>query len=154
MSTRFDRVMKTRGSAARAVGAMLLIITVGACSSSTAPGNRPTEARIRVDGEAGAELRLIVSTNFYEDVDDVSGQVYQVFNDADTVHVTTFPYEQTVALTTLGSVVVDLANLADAETTARLRVNLDGGQDPYDQSATMSRGGSLRYVFAFISPRL
>lgn len=107
-----------------------------------------------MDGEAGAELRLIVSTNFYEDVDDVSGQVYQVFNDADTVHVTTFPYEQTVALTTLGSVVVDLANLADAETTARLRVNLDGGQDPYDQSATMSRGGSLRYVFAFISPRL
>ncbi len=75
-----------------------------------------------------------------------------MFNDADTTYITALPYTQTVALTDLGSIVVDVSNPSDVPATVRLVVELDSRQSPYDREAQMSEGGALRYVFNFLSP--
>ena len=135
-----------------AVGAVVAVVSIltAACSSSTAPANKPTEAWIRVSGTSPVPLQLVVSTNFSERIDEFTGEVVQVTNRADTTQITTLPFESTVALTDLGSVLVSLTNRADEPADVRLRVNLDAGQDPYDQRAIMSEGGQLRYVFVFL----
>ncbi len=142
---------RSRGRHAGVVALTVLFAGgVAGCSNSTAPGNRPTEARIRIEGSTPVPLRLVVSTDFFEEADQLNGGAFQVLRSADTIQVTDLPYDQRVPLTTLGSVVVDLANPSVEPAQVRLRVDLDGGQDPYDQSALMSEGGALRYVFAFI----
>ena len=113
---------------------------------------KPTRADITVTGSTTVPLRLIVSTDFDEFFDQVSGVRGQSFNSADTLTITTLPYQNTVLLTDLGKVVVDLSNPSDTEATVRLRVEMDSGQEPYDREAIMSEGGALRFVFSFFSP--
>ncbi len=130
----------------------LALVAVAACSTSTSPDTKPTSAEIRVTGTAPDSLRLIVSTDFFETFDQVEGTRDQVFNTADTSFITTLPYTETVALTDLGSIVVDVSNPSDLAATVRLVVEVNSGQSPYDREATMSEGGALRYVFNFFSP--
>jgi len=128
------------------------LVVAAACSTSTSPDIKPTTAEITITGTAAAPLRLIVSTDFFETFNTTTGERGQVFNTADTFFVSTLPHEQTVSLTDLGSVVVDVSNPADDPATVRLFVELDSGQPPYDREATMSEGGALRYVFNYVSP--
>jgi len=118
-----------------------------ACSSGTAPNERPTEARVEVLGSAPSPLELVTVTEFFEAVE--NGEIVQVPILADTFAVTP-PFERTVALTELGSIVVELTNYEEEPATVELRVRLDNGAQPYSGSATMSEGGSLRYVFVFL----
>jgi hypothetical protein len=134
-----------------AVGAMMAF---AACDSSTDPDLRPTRADITVTGSTTVPLRLVVSTDFDEFFDPVTGERGQSFNTADTLTLTTLPYQNTVDVSALGKVVVDLSNPSDVEATVRLRVEMDSGQDPYDREAIMSQGGALRFVFSFFSPTL
>jgi len=105
---------------------------------------------VRVEGTAPVPLQLVVSTDFYEIPDDITFEPLQVIEQADTFFID-LPYDATIALTKLGSVVVALTNFDTVAAQVRLRVDLDSGQAPYDQSATMSLGGTLRYVFSFTS---
>lgn len=130
----------------------LVLFAVAACSTSTNPDTKPTSAEIRVTGAAPDSLQLVVSTDFFETIDQVDGTRDQVFNSADTSFITTLPYNETVALTDLGSIVVDVSNPSDVPATVRLMVEVNSGQNPYDREATMSEGGALRYVFNFFSP--
>lgn len=132
--------------------AALLVAAGAACNSSTDPEVKPSQAEIRITGTATEPLRLVVSTDFVETINQGTGTRAQVFNTADTVMITSLPYTETVTLTDLGSVVVDLSNQTDVVATVRLFVELDGGQPPYEQEAMMSAGGALRYVFAYFSP--
>lgn len=127
--------------------AFMIALVTGACSSGTSPEEKPTQARIQVEGTAPAPLRLVVSTDFFETF--VEGEVVQVIRQADTSFIDP-PFDQTVPLTDLGSVLVELTNLEVEPAQVELRVDLDSGQDPYRQSATMSEGGTLRYVFVFL----
>lgn len=127
--------------------ALIIALASGACSSGTSPDEKPTEARVQVTGTAPAQLRLVVSTDFFERI--VDGQVVQVKNSADTAFID-LPYDDTVPLTDLGSVMVEVTNLEVESAQVEMRVNLDSGQPPYQQSATMSEGGTLRYVFVFL----
>lgn len=122
------------------------LVGAGACSLISEPTSRPEEARIRVDGTAPGPLRLVVSTDFSQARDE-EGQVYQVFHEADTLHIEP-PYDQTVLLPE-GNVVVELTNPADEPAEVRLRVDIDTDRDSYDQTATMSEGGTLRYTYTF-----
>ena len=132
-----------------AIGAL---IAVGACDSTTDPDLKPTRAGISVTGSSTVPLRLVVSTDFDEFVDPVDGTRGQSFISADTLTISTLPYQSSVQLTDLGKIVVDLSNASATEATVRLRVELDSGQQPYDREAIMSQGGALRYVFSFFSP--
>jgi hypothetical protein len=120
-----------------------------ACSTGTDPDIKPTSAHIRVEGTAPAQLQLVVSTEFYEAQDEVTFEIYQVIESADTSFIDV-PYDEVLPLSSSGSVVVQLANLEIAPAQVRLRVDLDSGQEPYDRTATMSDGGRLRYVFVFL----
>lgn len=136
--------------AARAVRAMVglvLAVTSAACDFGTSPDTKPTRAEVAVVGEAPVPLELVISIDFHETVRD--GEVIQVKNTADTLFIDP-PFEQTVALNELGSVLVELTNHDPEPAQVELSVELDSGQDPYRQSATMSEGGKLRYVFVFI----
>lgn len=135
-----------RGVRALAVGlgsAMLV-----GCLGAMEPEAKPTEARVRVDGTAPAALELVVSRDFYQIQDAVTLETVEVIEQADTTLITP-PYDETIPLDVGGSVLVNLANHEDTPANVRLRVDLNAGQAPYDRSATMSEGGSLRYVFLF-----
>lgn len=132
---------------------MAFVVLVGsvACDSGTAPGEKPTRADVAVSGDAPVPLELVVSTDFYETVR--NGEVVQIRNSADTLFIEP-PFAQTFFLSELGSVLVELANHDDEPAQVELSVELDSGQEPYRQSATMSEGGQLRYVFVFLQRRL
>ncbi len=135
---------------ARAIRAMLVLVvaaTPAACDFGTEPSEKPTRAEVTVVGEAPVPLELVTSVDFYETVRD--GEIIQVKNTADTVFIDP-PFAQTVVLNELGSILVELTNHDAEPAQVELSVELDSGQDPYRQSATMSDGGKLRYVFVFI----
>lgn len=136
------------------VALALAVLGLGACSSDNEPDTKPTEAHIRVEGTAPGALELVVSTDFFEDVDDMTGEVFQVFNESDTTSLETLPHTRVVQLTDLGSIVVELTNHLEEPAQVRLRVELDSNQEPFDRTATMSEGGTLRYVFVFLPRQL
>lgn len=138
----------------RGVTTILLLGGLAACSTTTSPEQRPSEAQVRVTGTAPGPLRLIVSTDFFETFDPVEGVREQVFVTADTTVIDALPYTGSVTLGVTSSVVVDVANLEEDPATVRLVVELDGNQPPYDQEATMSLGGALRYVYNWNAPSL
>jgi hypothetical protein len=131
--------------------AFVVLVSSTACDSGTAPGEKPTRADVAVVGEAPVPLELVVSTDFFETVRD--GEVVQVKNSADTLFIEP-PFAQTFFLSDLGSVLVELANHDAEPAQVELSVELDSGQEPYRQSATMSEGGRLRYVFVFLQRTL
>ena len=134
---------------------MLIVgLALGACDSTTDPGVKPSSAQITVSGTSSVPLRLIVSTDFIETFNSATGERGQVFNSADTLSLTSLPYQATVQLTDDAKIVVDLSNPSDVEATARLQVAMDSGQAPYDREAIMSLGGALRFVFSYFSPTL
>jgi hypothetical protein len=99
-------------------------------------------------------LRLIVSTDFFETVDPLDGSRGQVFVTADTLSIDSLPYNETFVLGALSSVVVDVSNPDETPATVRVEVELNGGQEPFTQEGVMSQGGSIRYVYNWISPQL
>lgn len=142
------------GHLARGVVAGVALGVLAACSTTTSPEQRPSEAQIRVTGNAPGPLRLIVSTDFFETVDPVDGVREQVFVTADTTLIDALPYSGSVTLSSISSIVVDLSNPDETPATVRMVVELDGNQPPYDQEATMSLGGALRYVYNWVAPSL
>lgn len=128
-----------------AVAALL----TAACSSGTQPDEKPTEAAIRVEGTSPGPLRLVISTDFYEELHSATGEILQIFNSSDTLTVSSLPFQHTEPVGSLGSVYVSLSNEADESADVRLRVDLDNGRG-YDQSATMSEGGALTWVYVFL----
>lgn len=133
----------------RGAGALLLSTLAMACVNTTAPEERPTSARVRVEGTAPGQLQLVVSTDFFQVQDALTLEVRDVIESADTTFID-LPYESTVDLGVVGSVLVDLANPDSIPANVRLRVDLNTGENPYDRSATMSLGGALRYVYLFL----
>ncbi len=128
---------------------MLAVTT--ACSTADTPTEKPDSARVQIEGTAPNPLRLIVSTDFFETVDEFTGEVVAVFNTADTLDIG-LPFELTV-LTEQGSVLFRLTQPEAEPATVRMRAFIDGRQD-YDQSATMSEGGTLEYRYVFLEARL
>lgn len=134
------------------VWGVLLLLATAACSTTTDPDVKPSRADVTISGSSTVPLRLIVSTDFYETINQLTGERGQVFNSSDTLTVETLPHVMSVQLSDLGSVVVDVSNPSETEATVRLQVAMDSGQTPYDQTAIMSQGGALRFVFSYYSP--
>ncbi|MEJ2538528.1 MAG: hypothetical protein P8188_00875 [Gemmatimonadota bacterium] len=128
------------------------LVGIAACDTSTSPDVKPTEVEVEVTGSSTVPLRLIVSNDFFETIDQLEGTRDQVFLDADTLFIESLPYDEVFPLTDIASVVVDLSNPAETPASVRLVVRVNNGEAPYDREATMSEGGSLRYVFNYRSP--
>ena len=142
------------GRLGRASAMGLALVAAVACSTTTSPEQRPSEASIQVTGSSTVPLRLIVSTEFIETFDPVDEVREQIFLTADTTIISELPYSGMVTLGATSSIVVDVANLEEEPATVRVFVELDGNQPLFDREAVMSLGGALRYVYTWRAPTL
>jgi hypothetical protein len=141
-----DLARSDRKAAHRAL-ALAAVAALGATACTTGPTERPTVADITVEGTAPVPLELVVSTDFTETQDPSTGEIIQHLNAADTFDIE-LPHERTVSLAARGDVVVRLKNPVVEAASVRLRITLDNGQG-YDQSATLSDGAELVYIYVF-----
>ncbi|MCG6957626.1 MAG: hypothetical protein LJF04_16670 [Gemmatimonadetes bacterium] len=124
------------------------LLALAGCSLTTGSSAQPTVAHIVVDGTApSGSLELVVSTNFYEVQDTVTGVIRQVFNSADTLSIT-LPYDDHVQLGDPSKIAVHLKNVSASDVTVHMQVGLDNGQG-YDHQATLPQGQELVYVYVF-----
>ena len=133
-------------SAVRALDALALLV-VSSCSMGTDSGDRPTSARVRVEGASSQRLTLVTAMDFYEQYSPDTGETSAVVVEADT-SVITLPYDQTLDISSTGSVYVELRNFAADSATVRLRVDLDNGQTS-DRTATLLDDAGLVYYYLF-----
>ncbi len=127
------------------VQAAAALVALAACSLGTDAPDKPTSARVRVEGTTPHPLLLVTATDFYEQIDPSSGATTAVANRADTTEIA-LPFESTIDLTATGSVYVELRNLLEPVASVRLRVELDNGKG-YDRSATLSDDAALIYYY-------
>lgn len=102
---------------------------------------------ISTEGSAPNALKLIISTDFFEQFNTSTREYIPVLVTSDTVEVS-LPYNRTVNLGPLASVYVELLQPQVETATVRMRVDLDNGEG-YDQRATLSNRASLIYYFVF-----
>jgi hypothetical protein len=133
-------------SGARPIGALALLV-VSACSLGTEAADRPTSARVRVEATSTHQLTLVTATDFYEQYSLATGERSAVAVVADTALIT-LPYDQTLDISSTGSVYVELRNTAADSATVRLRVDLDNGQTT-DRTATLLDNAGLVYYYLF-----
>jgi hypothetical protein len=132
-------------------GAWLVLLAVAVqaplgCSLLTEGEERPTSALLRVDGSSPNPLLVITSINFVEQLNLNTGARTVLLNRSDTVPVE-LPYENRLATAPDGSIYFELLNPEIDVASIRMRVDLDPGNQSFDQSATMSDGASLIYYF-------
>ena len=133
--------------AATAATLTLSAVIAGACSFGTSPDNVPTSAVIDIQGSTPNPLELIVSTDFYEQLNTSTGERKPVLVTSDTVLITP-PYHDTVDIAALGSVYVELYQPEVATASVHMMVDLDNGQH-YEQNATLADKAQLIYYFVF-----
>lgn len=146
---RTDTRMATRRSG-MTWSTRLLVLAVAlqaplGCSLLTEGEERPTSARLRVEGTSANPLQVITSTNFVEQLNLSTGERTVLLNRSDTVSIE-LPYDTTVATAADGSIYFELVNPEIDVASIRMRVDLDPGDQFFDQSATMS-DASLTYYF-------
>jgi len=124
---------------------VLACLAAAACSLTSGPDERPSSARVRVEGTTPHALKLIMSTEFHEQLNLTSNETYAVLERSDTSLVT-LPVDRTVSLGTTGSIYVELRNDLVPTASVRMRVELDNGEG-YDRSATLSDKAALVYYW-------
>jgi hypothetical protein len=139
---------RLRGTHFGLVLAAVAALAAAACSLSTGPGNQPTVAHIVVDGTSAAPLQLLVSTDFYEVVDQ-NGAINEVYNSQDTTDIS-LPYDNRVQLP-IGSVSVKVVNPSATSASVHLQVGLDNGKG-YDHTATLANGQEMSYIYVYTAP--
>jgi hypothetical protein len=122
-----------------------VVLALAACNLGTNLDDIPTTARVRVAGAAPDEIKLIVSTDFFEQLNLETLERRAVLQTSDTLTLT-LPYDQTWDLTELASVYVELLYEPTSTASVTMRVNLDNGES-YEQAATMSTGAQLIYYW-------
>ena len=143
--TRYRFGFPSRRTAAAALACSLIV--AGACSLGTSPDNKPTSAVINIEGTTPNPLKLILSTDFFEQLNTSSGVYTPILISSDTVLVTP-PYNKTVNIAALGSIYVELYQPEVATATVHMKVDLDNGEG-YEQNATLSDKAQLIYYFIF-----
>lgn len=127
--------------------AVVLLLAATACISGTSLDDRPTEARVQVEGTASGPLRLVVSTDFHEERT-ASGEVARIIDVADTSQITV-PFEATILLGDLGGIIVEVSNTGSESAQLALRVQLNRGHGEDVQEGSVPAGGMMRYFFLY-----
>ena len=128
---------------------LVAFAALGGCNVFDTDDNRPERARVQVEvSSAPSPLRLIVSTDFVELVDQDTGTILAALNEADTFALAAGDsFDQTFSLEELGSVLARLTETEDEEATVRMRVYLDGGLE-YDRTGTL-QDATIEYRFVY-----
>ncbi len=121
-----------------------------ACSLGTGLDDMPSSARVRVEGSAPEELRLITSIDFIEQINLETGAQSVLLLESDTA-VIDLPFDATLDVRETGSVYVELLYRPKSTASVTLQVELDTGER-FEQAATMSDGAQLIYYRAWYGP--
>ena len=135
------------GRAATAAALAFALMTGGACSLTSSPDSKPTTAEITIEGTTPNPLKLITSTDFFEQLNTDTGVLTPILVTSDTVLVTP-PYNKTLSLGAFASVYVELLQPEVETATVYMKVDLDNGEG-YEQNATLADGAQLIYYFVF-----
>jgi hypothetical protein len=127
-----------------AILGLLALLAVSACDSFDNPA--PDEARVLIQGEAGALVRVIVSTRFVAGIND-AGETRVEILQSDTV-ITTLPFDKVYDIEADQRFFVEAARLDDDLENVRMQVFLDN-RVRFDEAGTLIEGTPYRFVFAF-----
>lgn len=131
----------------RVTASGMFVAVVAGCSFSSGPDSKPSTAEIRIEGTSPNTLKLITSTDFYEQLNTGTGEYTPILVTSDTLEIE-LPYNATMGMGPLASIYVELLQPEVATASVRMRVDLDNGEG-YDQSATLSDRAALIYYFIF-----
>lgn len=116
----------------------------GGCDWFDSPA--PDEARVLIDGEVGARIRLITSTKFVAGLNQ-AGNTRVVVIESDTAYAT-LPFDGRYSIKGDYRFLVD-ASLADADlASVRMRVFLDASQE-FEEAGPLTPGVSYQFVYTF-----
>lgn len=131
-------------SAIPALASLGLSLIVTACNWFDDPS--PDEARLMIDGPAGAQVRLITSTKFLAAVTNDGVTRVEVF-EADTTNAA-LPFESTYAIRDDQAFLAWTSHLETSLETIRVRVFLDAAKE-FDESGPLKDGIDFRFVYTF-----
>ena len=119
-------------------------LLVGACGWFDEPV--PDEARLLVEGEAGREVRIIISTRFVASVNE-EGQTRVVLFSADTV-VAQLPFEAVYPIDGDQRFFAETSRLETDLPNVRVRVYLDDRKE-FDELGPLLPDQPYRFVYTF-----
>lgn len=128
----------------KTIAIALTAVLAGGCSLVEDP--TPNEARLLVHGEAGKEVRIIVSTQFVAQVNEI-GQTRIVLFEADTV-VTVLPFERTWTIDEDQRFFAEAARLEADLGNVQVQVFLDG-RKRFDEGGALLDGHPYRFLYTF-----
>lgn len=132
----------------RPVGVVVLALAVlaGCSSILDSSGAFPDEARVTVTGSSPVPLQVVMSNNFIGIWNPEAAKWDVTLHAADTLAVTSFPFNRTMAVRETGVFFVRVTN-PDVDATAAITLNVQvDDRDTYRQEATL-RDASIEYVF-------
>ena len=106
----------------------------------------PSRARLTIDGDAGKQVRLIVSTEFVAAVNE-SGITRVVIIKSDTVQAT-LPYQKEYNIAAQQRIFVETARSAEDLASLQMQVFVDSRKQ-FDQSGVLKTGQPYRFIYTF-----
>jgi hypothetical protein len=119
-------------------------LLAGGCGLIEDPS--PNEARLIIHGEAGKQVRVIVSTQFVAQVNEL-GQTRVVIFEADTL-VTTLPYERTYVIEDDQRFFAEAARMDADLQTLQMQVFVDRRKE-FDEGGSLLEGHPYRFLYTF-----
>jgi hypothetical protein len=129
--------------------AMLLLAALAAGGCGLVEDPTPDEARLIVEGEAGKQVRLIISTKFVASVNQAN-QTQVVLFAADTV-VTTLPYEAVYLINEDQRYFAEASWLETDLQNLHMEVAIDR-EVRFAEGGALRAGLPYRFVYAFNQP--
>jgi hypothetical protein len=125
---------------------MLLAALLPAAGCGLIEDPSPNEARLVVQGEAGKQVRIVVSSKFVAAVNE-NGQTRVEIFESDTL-VTTLPYEGRWTIEEDQRFFAEAARIEDDLQSLQMQVFVDSRKQ-FDEGGALLEGAPFRFVYAF-----
>lgn len=121
-----------------------VLLSAGGCGLVEDP--TPNEARLTVHGDAGKEVRIIVSSRFVASVNEI-GQTRVVIFEADTLF-TTLPFDRRYVIEQDQRFFAEASRLDTDLESLQMQVHVDGRRE-FDEGGALIEGSPYRFVYTF-----
>lgn len=124
----------------------ILLVAALALTGGCIENPSPEEALLVVDGEAGKEVRIIISSRFVASVDQQQ-RTTVVLIEADTV-VTTLPFQRRMAIDQDQRFFAETSRLESDLQNVHMEVRIDSDVE-FAEGGSLHQGSPFRFVYAF-----